>query len=387
MKRLALFVVSLSIVLLSLSPAFAADTAKSMGMAGANVAIADDLSAPYVNPAGIVRLPSKTIGMSVGMSSLSWKDGVDITGSDTNILENLGGVIALGQLGMGDLPGTIYAGSGTARNFFLAIDDFDLSYNFKMYTPGVAYAMKVLPDLTLGAGLVMLYEADESKVDNYKVSSTGTGIGTSFGALYTLNPAMIGLPSNMPIDLGASIFLPGSLAITSKDKDTGYSEKYTEASMNPYSASIGGAMKPMKELTVDLQFDVKRGFNFDRKVIDFDGADYSYNVKGATIIQTRIGAEYLLPVEGGTVPLWAGLAGSPSNNLEFESAGESWDGQSMKFMIPNTTTIALGGGYRTDVFDVGAAIQLISGSFKEQQGGDSMSISETRMILSGTYKL
>lgn len=366
MRKACLLLGPALILLLVAGPALAYDTAKSLGMAGAVVAIGDDLSAPYINPAGLANVSSNVAGLSLSQTNLNWRDDVAMTGSDTNILENLGGAMPLG-------PGVIYAGSATIRGLTMSIDDFDLTSNNKLYAPGVAYGMKVMPGLSLGAGLAYLYRTVDTKDGDSTEKEIGTGLGMNLGALYSVSPL---------IDLGASIYLPGTISQTGTDKDPS-SVDYTSTIGDPSSAKLGAAIKPMQNLTVGLQFDVMSGFAFAWKGEYDGGGDWDEVQRGDSVVITRIGAEYALPVTDGVVPLWAGLALSPDNNFETESTDSLYT-QVYQYKIPYATTLALGAGYSTKSFDVGIAAQLNSGTTKTA-GGD-MTTGDTKVVASGDFK-
>jgi len=371
MKGFSLVLVSLCLVLLSVSPAFAYDTAKSLGMAGAVVAIADDLSAPYINPAGLANMKKNCAGLSLSSKSVTWGGDIDASGSRTNLFENLGAAMPLGQ-------GTIYAGSATLNWFFVDADEFgfgsEVIVDAWLNSPGVAYGLELMPGLTVGGGLnYLLYSSvtDQPNTDD-NISYSGTGIGATLGALYSANPT---------INVGGSITLLGDVISTGKlDVGPDVDIDRTKSSF-PSTIRIGAAVKPMPELTVSGQLDVLGRVNFEQ-ISETELGDAALAIRTDSVVISRLGVEFL--AADGKVPLWAGISFAPDNNgtlepldilAEFMMFGNGG------YVMPNSTTISLGAGYNEGPFSLGIAAQSTTGT--SGMVGFDTTITETKVLLSG----
>ncbi len=376
MRKIISLLSLLALVLLSVSPALAYDTAKSLGMAGATVAIADDMSAPYANPAGLAKVKKTTVGMSLGSYSFSWKDGANMTGSDTNILENLGGAMALG-------PGTLFVGDAVLDTMALDLSDFAGDDSFartKVFAPTAAYGLQVMPNLLAGASVHYVYRSDFVDIPSGgQMNVNDIGLGLNLGAIYTLGPTL---------DLGASATLIGQLDVSGTAND-GSDELTPKGQYSlPSTFRVGLAARPQTDLTVGFQFDLLSGLAYD-PILDTDSGSINRHLYADSVIITRLGAEYLIKVEGGVVPVWAGIALTPENN--FETSLDPSDPTfplvigDMSLAIFSTTSISLGAGYRSNVFDAGIAMQSTTG--QSDTGGDTMTISNSRVIASGTFKM
>ncbi len=364
-------VLCLCFVLSSASSSFAMDTAKSLGMAGAVVAIGDDLSAPYINPAGLANMKKNCAGLSLSSKSVAWSGDIDAGGSRTNLFENLGGAMPLG-------PGTIYAGSVALNWFFADIDNpgfgSDVVVDTWLNAPGVAYGVELMPGLMVGGGLnYLMYSSntDQPNTDD-NISYSGTGIGATLGALYSATPT---------INVGGSITLLGDVISTGKFETVSDVDIDRINNSFPSTMRFGAAVKPLPELTVSGQFDVISAVNFEQKS-ETELGESALAIRTDSVVVSRLGVEFL--AAQGKVPLWAGLSFSPANNgtldpldydAEYTMLGNGG------YAMPNSTAISLGAGYNEGPFSAGIAAQSTTGTFR--MIGEDVTITETKVIVSG----
>ncbi len=395
MKKIFVSCLCLSIVLFSCSSALAADTAKSLGMGGAMVAVPDDSSAAYFNPALLVNTKTTCVGLSLTSSSIqrNWKAEISagthtLWGSDTNLWENTGIVSPLG-------PGTIYVGSGTLRDFVLGFKyqtTIKGDANTKLYAPSLAYGIQVLPNLALGAGLIYLddYEKLSAKGggNTYQQEISSVGLGASMGMLFSVNPM---------VDLGMSVFLPATLSISGNVKDSALSpSNFDVVGKTPDQSKclLGAAIKPSENLTVGLQFDVMAGFKFNRSLTyDSSLGDRDLSIKGDSIVASRLGLEYRIDAGKGYFPIWAGVAFVPDNHLEAalpisDLLVEGLNLGVLKYARASSTSVSLGAGFKNELFEVGIAGQSTSGVARTivVYTNEKITINDTRALISGSYK-
>ena len=373
MKKTCLFLGCILVLLLLSGPVLAANTAKSLGMAGAVVAIGDDLSAPYINPAGLAAIKKNCAGISLSSDSVTWSGDYDASGSRMNLFENLGGAMPLGQ-------GTLYAGSATLSWFFADVDNpgfgSDVVVDTWLNAPGVAYGIELMPGLMVGGGLnYLMYSSitDQPDTDN-NVTYTGTGIGATLGTIYTAAPM---------INIGGSITLLGDVISTGKAKISSDVDIDRTNNSFPSTLRIGAAVKPMPGLTVSGQFDVLGAVNFEEKM-ETDLGDAVLAIRADSVVTTRLGVEFL--AADGKVPLWAGVSFTPDNNGTLDP--QDLNAEYIMFcnggyVMPNTTTISLGAGYNEGPFSAGIAAQSSTGTVNII-GGD-VTITDMTIIVSGSF--
>ena len=378
MNKISLFLVPLAILLLS-SPVLASDTAKSMAMGGAVVAIGDDLSAPYINPAGLANMKKTFGGLSMTSNSISWGGDADASGSRTNLFEHLGGATPLGT-------GAIYAGTAANNWSFADIDNpgvgSDVIVDTWLNTPGVAYGLEVMPGLKVGGGLNYLMRSTTSKQPDTddELSFSGTGIGAVLGALYSATPT---------VNVGGSVTLLGDVISSGKlEMPSGDLDIDRTNNSLPSTLRLGVAVKPMPDLTVSGQFDLVTAVNFEQEFATEEGSSVM-EIRTDGVVVTRLGVEYL--VAQGKVPLWAGVSFTPGNNCEITAMDSGGIAEWAMFstggyIIPNSTTISVGAGYNEEIYSLGIALSSTSGTFSIP-AADEITISETKVLVSGTIRI
>jgi len=375
MKKACLLLGCVLVLLLLSGPVLAANTAKSLGMAGAVVAIGDDLSAPYFNPAGLASMKKNCAGLSLSSKSVAWSGDYDASGSRMNLFENLGGAMPLGQ-------GTLYAGSATLNWFFANVEDpgfgSDVVVDTWLNAPGVAYGAMLMPGLMVGGGLnYLMYSSitDQPDTDN-NVTYTGTGIGATLGALYSAAPT---------VNIGGSLTLLGDVISTGKAEIAPDVDIDRTNNSLPSMIRIGAAVKPMPGLTVSGQFDVVSRVNFEQKM-ETDLGDAVLAIRTDSVVVTRLGVEFL--AAEGKVPLWAGISFTPDNNGTLDHDPLDFNAEYIMFcnggyVTPNTTTISLGAGYNEGPFSAGIAAQSSTGTVSIV-GGD-VTITGIEILASGSF--
>jgi hypothetical protein len=408
MKRF--FVLALSLSLLSFSPAFASDTARSLGMASAVVAI-DDLSAPIYNPAVLAKMGKRAVGISMGcvrqtldISSPGDPNIDDLRSDASQIvpLDNVGFVTVFG-------PGTAYVGFDTQKRFFGHIKDVPFPSSgtvvyadTTMYSPTIGYGMMVNKALSLGAAISYKYMSYSGKMEwdagSAPLWKIERNLGVNLGALYTLTPQ---------IDLGASLSMLGASSVNGYVDGTdlpGQDYVIRGNHPNPSTMRFGGSYRPRDNINIGMQFDVINGFAISQKEDLTGDGDYwvvDDTVKADTVIATRLGAEYTLSVPNATVPIRAGLCFIPDNRMTAGFDGgfgnllsPVFDAASyLGINVPNTTIFSLGVGYNSGIVELGLSASWMTGRGKILFADDTITPDtsfvsiEQKIVASATFKI
>lgn len=388
MKKLA--ILTLVIVLCRLSTsAMAADSGKSFGMAGAFVAVADDISAQFYNPAGLTQVKNRTAAVSLANSSLKLSSAATtetFSCSYFNPLETQGLVLPLGKM-------VLAVGSETALDNYFEYNQtsgtttMKVKYSDQIYIPGLALGSEIMPNFSLGLNLSYLLRKgtlDGRLIDpiygtytvNFPVN--GSSIGVVGGVLYKPLPSL---------SLGAAVKYLGDVSVSSTWKQTRtgttdvtgtltFTEKY------PLNFSAGLAFMPQENLTLALQADLVDAQDYKATYVQTSmgvPSTSEVQVKTNSVVGFHAGIEYLIPVGTGVVPLRAGYFTRPSNADTLSSSG----GLQPFF---NTTTIAVGSGYNVGNFGIDVGAQFITMT-KNMGGTDDMTLSDTKILVSSFINL
>ena len=380
MKMAKVFCLCFVLLLVFTSVSFAAaDTARSLGMGGAMIAVQNDLAAPYINPACTAFVKKTSIGLSASYLRMFMHAGKFI-GEETSLPENVGILVPVG-------PGAFYIGQGLLENSKLASEYFGSEnlYQIKLNAPSASYAMLLMPDLAVGGTVSLMSRVGKSNwsADNGDFEDSLTkyeGSSGTVGMMYSAGPSL---------DLGASATFVGHYLITGNDElrmggpeDGDY--EINGVIDNPSTARFGCAWRPDRALTVGAQFDLLPAFSFDeKKDVKLDSYyDVRDNhLRGDSVIVSHFGVEYVIDTENGRVPFWAGAQFTPTNNLELDRL---YLDEFLAYTCDNTSSYSFGMGYGNDNFDVGIAVQFTRGLTRISE---MMIIEDTKAVVSGTIKI
>jgi long-chain fatty acid transport protein len=379
---------------------------RALGMSGAFVAIADDYTAVYWNPAGCSQLKGLTIGAFatdlIPMGTYKFDAaGIDAkTKTNHYISPNIAGYLQLltGDLCVG-LGAYVPAGLGAEwdGNDLKNLSGgkaFDWNSKIAVFsiTPVVSY--KLMPNLYFGAALNMYYGMMDmarptmtppfTTYSQYTEESNGLGFGFSAGLLYKPNDM---LSVGFSFKTKATITMEGTakntaLAVLNKE-ETDFSRDMSW----PMWIAGGVAFKPFKGLTIAADVD----FSQWSDAADYLYADYTDWGKKDTMhlewedaMQFRVGIEYMLdenitlragfytdpaPAPDNTLTIllpnisYNGITvgvGYDLGNLFFDIGFEYLMGTEREITIANTTKYNMPGIQNMNIFSasVGAGIRL-----------------------------
>jgi len=271
---------------------------RATGMGGAFIGVADDWTAPYWNPAGLTQTVGNGFGVALLHPNYTAIDGNSIANPDiANMSFDQGDIFiqsypveptsferteVTGSFyqpfvgGFLDLKGIKFGGGfyipvGNWVDWKDTIPDptdaeISASYYTKMYlmVGNLSVAKEIIPGLSLGAGLNLLYLKNQYQAEkSYKGSTNpffidydfkyitkgnGTGFEGTFGVLY--NP--------LPVLSVGAIYRTGSELSLDGSGEYSYtlplpqaeSSNYTEKFRHPTTYGIGAAFSPMPNLLI-----------------------------------------------------------------------------------------------------------------------------------------
>jgi long-chain fatty acid transport protein len=332
--------------------------ARARGTAGAFCGLADDATALYYNPAGLVNQPSSVlVGGSFGHTTSSiTPDSGKVQSSDANeVAPTLGYVLrptSNGHRGRVAIGVGLWRTFGAKTNFAGASAVTEALYEL---TPGFAYdvsdVLQVGAALRLGLGLSEV--SGKFEPIRGSLSAKGLGFGASLGLNFT---PIESLRVSLSWRSGMNIGLSGSGSVG--DPHNALPEESVDFSLDqrwPQSAALAAVLKVHESWHVAVQADWSDWSTVDTEFRDIAGRVEDYEV-------SRLDLE-------DTVALRLGVDGKLGPRLELR-AGYAFETQS----IPDGTeqrdytdgpshTVALGGSYAISPqlrVDLGAEARFLS---------------------------
>lgn len=339
---------------------------KSIGMGGAFVGLADDYSAMFWNPAGIIQQEGPVLSVygSGIIPTVSYEFpllGIDTqTESKTYLSGALGFIKPLSdKVSVGVL---IYAPSGSGATWpgadlaLLGGGVFEWESMVGILAVSPSIAVRLTDKFTLGAAVNVYYgflKVKRPGLGQYEEDLDGMAVGGTISALYQPSDKLsFGLTFKTPI----SVKLEGDAKMQGAPLLGLSSEAMAERSADwPMWIAFGMAVKPTKCLTItaDIQFTDWQSLT-DIPITYMDPAwqlyfadNGKFELRWESKIQWRIGMEYKL---NDTWALRAGYYYDPSPG-PLETAN---------ILLPEFTYnwATLGVGYHTDKISLDVAVEL-----------------------------
>ena len=283
--------------------------ARAMGMGGAHMAVAEDASAMYYNPAGLALI--RRIELSAAFSHQDDEIDVDYRGE---LMESPLSSTKLHQIALA-YPVPTYRGSfvlGFAyhrtvsldRDYFRSGPDAGGGREVESITDrgglgmySIAAAFDASPHISIGASLSLLggssdtdyfisWTEDGGGEYSYASESDIDGVTGSVGLLYKFEPTG---------RLGLAVNFPRKMSLDGTFEDAEVLETFKDDLTLPFSLSGGAAFTPPNFVfALDLKFT-------DWSQIDYEGPIRVFDQVGRriavykTTTQVRAGAEFIVP--------------------------------------------------------------------------------------------
>jgi len=295
--------------------------ARALGMGGAFIAIADDATALSWNPAGLAQLDRPEV-------SMVFKHETQKSGFDPQNVTFLGTPLDLGpektnsHFVINFLSG-VFPLKNKEQNLALAIayqqqiDFFDIPDSNTTVTggantvsPGLAY--QITPQFALGVaaniwtGLMKIdykFHYNSSEL-NITMNEPYSGFNFFLGGWGSVKPMKFGAIVRTPLTLKFHDEYSGDIGIYRLPLTGEYKLKF------PFMIGFGAAVEPTQNLTIAADLDIRPYSNMEF-LDSADVEDPSKTEHTQDITQFRLGAEYLLMLGPGIVPLRAGFRTDP----------------------------------------------------------------------------
>jgi len=323
MSRIQHFAVIIAALTLLSGPAAGQDLdwnitgagARAMGLGGAFIGVADDATSIVWNPAGLATLERPELSaVTRYITETVESDLNDPTTrrlpARTNELSHtvFNFASAAYPLTLGERKLVLAAAYQRQLDFSASRADrnssFDSQGGVDTFTPG--FGIRLSPVLALGgAANVWFGSASADFVRSNRPTSwdqTYSGFNLVFGALADLES----LPNPAPVKVGASVKTPFDL--TEEKSQNALTE--TNTYQMPLMVGFGGSCRIGDNLTLAADYEM-RMFG-DSKKIPQAGNEEPLSRSGEDLNQIRVGAEYLVVLGFGYVPIRAGFQTVPT---------------------------------------------------------------------------
>lgn len=365
---------------------------KAAGMGGAFTALADDATATFYNPAGIIQIPFNSVSASANAITVKTRTGKFFLHDNEKLtsfdfIPTFWGVTAstvLGKIGFSIIVpesdnfelhenySDVYAAGSTwntARR--------DITYESDSYLIGPSYTFHITPRLSGGVSAFLLYNTfTESIYDFWNTTDaflenslgsngSGTGFTGKFGLLYKMTDKF---------RLSMVLRPPSEIEIEAKVRQVAYVKEVGDPVVNrgnlegvasysrrlPYSSTVGLAWLPSDRFTLAFDLSYYGPTDYTQNTIDlvnFNPETRSRNIILEKVINGNLGMEYMLTT---TIPVRAGIFTDFSSAPEVRDIDTAQPTHLDKYgvtlssgnMTANSTTIvgikySLGQGYGT----------------------------------------
>ncbi|MBK8945205.1 MAG: outer membrane protein transport protein [Ignavibacteriae bacterium] len=372
---------------------------RALGMGGAFVALSNDATAIYWNPAGLADQKASVLAYFTGVMPIgSYK--MDLAGIDASTASNIyptGGLLANYRMdklalalgiyvpaGLGaEWDPTEFAGAGANGTEFLS------QIGVISISPAVAY--QVNDQFSVGLAVNISYAMFDMKqfiangvalglgFRQFEEESTGMGFGATIGLKYKFNDQLAA---------GATIRLATTIAMSGTAKNTLFPALPTVPTMGiapgpgesdfdrdvTWPLWIGGglAYKPNKCLTLTLDAQYSQWSELDKLVAEYDNSywklamaaqgDNEFKLDWEDAVQIRLGGEYMVtPVTALRLGYYYDPAPAPDETLNV--------------LFPSSTNhvVTAGFGYSLGNYTVEAALEYLLGAERDiEQGNHNM---------------
>lgn len=327
---------------------------KAAGMGGAFTAIADDTTATYYNPAGIVQIPFNSMSASANAVTFKTREGKFFIKDDEKLtsfdfIPNFWGVVmstSLGKFGFSivvpesdnfELHEKYSDVSLLGYTWNTARDDITIEAD--TYLIGPSYAVSILPGFSVGVSLYFLYNTFTENIYNFwdtnyidvndglsysyllensrGLNGSGTGVTGKIGFLYKINDKFHFSGVFKPLTMIAEEVKVRQVAyqsnINENDVVKSFERGNVEGSVSftrkrPYSSTIGMSYFPSDHMTLamDISYYGPTEYREKTKTLNenFDPVNAQRKVIFEEVVNGNLGIEYMLT---SSIPLRTGI--------------------------------------------------------------------------------
>lgn len=388
---------------------------KAAGMGGAFTALADDATATFYNPAGIIQIPFNSVSASANAITVKTRTGKFFLQDNEKLtsfdfIPTFWGVTAstaLGKMGFSIIvpesdnfelhehySNVFVAGSAwdTARQ--------DIIFESDTYLIGPSYTFYITPRLSGGVSAFFLYNTftenlyefwnttDAFQEGNIGSNGSGTGLTGKVGLLYKMTDKF---------RLSMVLRPPSEIEIEAKVRQVAYIKKVGDPVVErgnledvvsysrrlPYSSTVGLAWLPSDRFTLAFDLSYYGPADYTQKTKDL-GESKPVDRILKNVINGNLGMEYMLTP---AIPVRTGIFTDFSSAPEVKDTGKPQPAHLDKYgvtlssgnMTANSTTIvgikySFGQGY-------GTAKDYDTGIFRKE----AYTQTDIVLFISGTY--
>jgi long-subunit fatty acid transport protein len=332
--------------------------ARAEGLGGAFIGVADDATAIVWNPAGLGQL-ERTEVSAVGryvsekseFKSLLASDPYTESNKQSHFTFNFASIAVPFKAGSTNV--VLALSYQTQLDFYSKFTDIqknqtESSGSAAAVTPGVAWRLS--PVFSLGAAAnIWMGSFDYTTVyatgDRESFTPSFSGLNFGVGAFLDFT----GLSNPVPVKLGVSAKTPFTLKADVDYSFNGATAMVDLEAEMPLMIGAGASVQIGEHLTLAADYEM-RMYKDKNVITSAQGSSSSAPLSDSNedLNQFRVGAEYLIVMKGGVIPLRAGFRTVPTVLANYE-----WDANSMSYLPSDQLS---GIGYS-------AGTGFISGSF------------------------
>jgi long-subunit fatty acid transport protein len=388
---------------------FSAPGARSLAMGGAFIGLADDATAAFSNPAGLVQLAAPEISMeyrsndyttefvnggsfsvdpfsNAGLTTAQTESEVSGVSYLSYVMPHEKWAVAVYRHEFLNFETSFRTGVPTATDADLAVLPFSANIDVSIVNYGLAGAFQATDQLSLGMS-INSYELDlasstqrfasiNSSVVTFSTGQVGddAGVGFSLGGQYRINDQwQLGLVYRMAPEFKYTASL--NSAATNLDKTA-----YFNA---PDTFGIGAVYRPSDALTLaldvsqvfysELTDEMQSNFRSDAATSPEFQADVLDPLNIDDGVEVRLGAEYTLTELSTPFSIRAGIWRDPDHSIQYEGAPDS------PFTDAYANAVLFSSGKAQTHFSVGFGWAFekvqIDAAFDASDNNETMSIS------------
>ncbi len=296
--------------------------ARAEGFGGAFIGVADDATAIVWNPAGLGQLERaevSAVGRYISETSefKSMLPSDSYTESNTQSHYNFNFASLAVPFSAGSTNIVVAVAYQTQLDFYSKYTDISKNQTestgaASTITPGVAVRFGSVFSLGLATNIWMGsfdYSTKYATGEVWKSSPVFSGLNFGVGALLDFG----GLPNPIPLKLGVAVKTPFTVEADVDYSYGGSTGKYNAEVEMPLMLGVGASYQIGQNFTVAVDYETRQ--YEDKKLTTKESGTSSSDLlsdSNENLDQVRVGAEYLIVMKGGVIPLRGGFHTVPT---------------------------------------------------------------------------